>query len=454
MQRSLQLASVYLFLLLCLGSVAFAQRMSVDFKQAANNHRATAPGEVQWIQSVLQRNNSVYFEGMSVPQRILLTNIAATRGNVHNLTFSHQASRGGQHAYDYLTSYDQAIASASAIAGQTVLVNMNHCGPSIGPPGSLHATCQSMRNGAHTIEILAPKNMGMLNSNNIATSASNYDNEFGDRTIRLYGDAAITSAVLIFNGYTGGRNKTAEYTLTWTSASTSILIEMAAHLAMGDDFPGLRSGIGYGSGLGAGSISGAPYHFMLGRLDGQALGRRDNQIMAVAIPRSLVCDISGPDPVCIGTANTYTFNTPGLTYSWSLSQNSSGASIVGSSNGQSVVVNAGTGSGGYTLTATVGNGYRTETCDFPVIVNDLSAASNATPVDCSTGYATVTVKAFGGSKPYRGNGVFNRPPGKHTFIVTDANNCEATTSVTIAPYPDYPQLQQQPQFSATEGHRQ
>ena len=53
----------------------FAQQLSIDFKQAANK-RPTA-GKIEWINGNLNANNSFYYEGMAVPQRIILDNLKA-----------------------------------------------------------------------------------------------------------------------------------------------------------------------------------------------------------------------------------------------------------------------------------------------------------------------------------------------------------------------------------------
>jgi hypothetical protein len=75
-------------------------------------------GDCHWISSILLQTNSNYREGMSVPQRTLFTNIPATSGNVHTLLFSHQATKGGIHAYSHLTSFEQAIAATTAAGVQ------------------------------------------------------------------------------------------------------------------------------------------------------------------------------------------------------------------------------------------------------------------------------------------------------------------------------------------------
>src|SRR6185503_14748462 len=77
--------------------------------------------------------------------------------------------------------------------------------------------------------------------------------------------------------------------LTWTSASTEIIVEFAGHIAVGLD--PLNAGIGYGVGLGAASISGGPYHIPLEQLDGASTGSQDNQLKGadIKIPPAITC---------------------------------------------------------------------------------------------------------------------------------------------------------------------
>ena len=47
---------------------------------------------------------------------------------MHAVTFTHQAGKGGKHAYDFLTSWDQALAATTVIAPGT-LVDPHTDGP-------------------------------------------------------------------------------------------------------------------------------------------------------------------------------------------------------------------------------------------------------------------------------------------------------------------------------------
>jgi hypothetical protein len=429
---------VLTLLYLCGTFSAISQPLRVDFRQAANNDSPNSLGDVHWVQSILQRNNSMYYEGMSVPQRVLLTNIPSARGNQHTLTFNHKATKNGIHAYDFLTSYTQAVAAANAIVGPTVLEYLNECGASIGPPSALQATCESMRASGFSFAVDIPDAMGTALGHSVASSVAGYENRFQNRQLKMYGDESITGAELTFDGYmTSGSDLTAQYTLRWTSSSNSILVEFAGHLALGNDVSGAGSGVGYGSGFGAGSISGGSYHIMLEKLDGNALGSQDNQIAGATVLIGITCNSTGPDPVCMGTQNTYTFQSPatGLIYAWSLSNNTSGASIVGSTTGASVVVEAGNHPGGYTLTVVVRDAVQTVSCPTNVTVNGFTVTAVPQPLLCAGNKTPVTVAASGGVAPYSGMGTFLVHAGTHTFTVTDSRGCSSTATVTITEPP-------------------
>jgi hypothetical protein len=88
--------------------------------------------------------------------------------------------------------------------------------------------------------------------------------------------------------------------------------------------------------------------------------------------------------------------------------------------------------GTWTVTATDVNGC-SSTISFTITEPPvLIAASSATAIACNGGTATVTVTGSGGTSPYTGEGTFTEVAGTHSYIVTDANGCTSTTSVTIS----------------------
>ncbi len=245
----------------------------VDFKQYATKLN-------QWIGSILQSSNSAYHEGMSVPQRTVFTNIASTSGNVHTLAFSHEATKGGIHAYDWLTGWNQ---------GNIPPLPFVPWGPSIGPPANLGTICQTLHNapgsGAYETFVDVPDDPFISKDGLTQTRIDAYETVNGNRQIRICGNMPFTAASLSLSHSVADGGDTGDsdinYVLAWTSASDQILVEMGGHLAVSGD-PGINP-IAWGVGLGASGVSGGPYHFKLYVLDGASLGQQDNQIMGADI---------------------------------------------------------------------------------------------------------------------------------------------------------------------------
>jgi len=295
--------------------------VKVDFRQSANKDAPYSPGDIHWINSILQASNSQYYEGMSTLQRIVFIQIPKTSGHVHTLNFSHQANKATFHAYDFLTSWPQGVQAGTEIGGPTMFVNLNECGPEIGPPADMGAICTALHASGFTATPNAPDAMGTLLGDNVASKVTAYEANLGNRTVKIYGNTPISAASLAFTGYSGSTDKYANYTLTWTSSSDSIVIEMAGHLAAGTDPMG-QSGVGYGIGRGSSNISGGPYHFKLSSLDGNSIGSQDNQIKGADIfCHPPICNITpSVNDVCDGGSATFTDNTtsgaPPYTYCW------------------------------------------------------------------------------------------------------------------------------------------
>jgi hypothetical protein len=264
--------------LILLGSIVIASPLGADndFRQCANNETngpVTGLGNCHWIGSILQSGNSLYLEGMSVLQQAVFTDITSTAGNTHALTFEVDFTKAGIHGYDWLTSYAQALAAAAA-AG--IPFTLNACGSEL--PASLVGTCNSLRSGSNTFAVTVPDDPFVSSDGAAQTRIDAYEAVFGNRTITIYGDAPISAASLSLTHSVADLGDTGDsqvfYTLSWTSSSTAVLIEMGAHLAKGPDSDG------WGGGQGASSVQGGPSHFSLRQLDGASTGGQDNAINA------------------------------------------------------------------------------------------------------------------------------------------------------------------------------
>jgi hypothetical protein len=109
--------------------------------------------------------------------------------------------------------------------------------------------------------------------------------------------------------------------------------------------------------------------------------------------------------------------------------------VVSATGGTGAYIGTGTitnvSAGAYTYSVTDENGCTGSTTITVGEPTSLSASSSATVLVCPTGTATVTVSANGGTAPYSGTGTFVRSAGTYTFVVTDANGCTASTTITI-----------------------
>src|SRR5262249_39952160 len=88
--------------------------VGIDFSQYVNGDAGT--NDASWIPGSINGNKALYAEGMCIPQRLFLLGIDSSTTTNHSLTFEVLATKGGNHAYDFVASWDQAIASANIIA--------------------------------------------------------------------------------------------------------------------------------------------------------------------------------------------------------------------------------------------------------------------------------------------------------------------------------------------------
>ena len=87
------------------------QRVNIGLQQCATIPEVcNTTDSRQWQTGNLNRNNSSYYEGQSVPYRAAFTDL--TVGQVYMLSIGWDSTKNGLHAHDYLTSFDYSIADA------------------------------------------------------------------------------------------------------------------------------------------------------------------------------------------------------------------------------------------------------------------------------------------------------------------------------------------------------
>jgi hypothetical protein len=285
-------------LFLSLFSIAlYAQK--VDFSQAANNVKnGDGLGRVDWINGDLNGQNSVYAEGLSVPQRIILSDLTGTS---HSLTFKFKVSETPGFGYDFITSWEEAIADANGkLAGLDLSVGPvngtdrfrdidNNLALSITDYGFLHDALANHK----VVSVPAFSLLGNATADFVTalnTRVANYGHLLSLDIFALGGFAA--DPVLTFDGFEGqgGGGKLAVMTISWESSAPLVSIEFAGHLAVSDN--------GVTPANGASSMHGSSYHVKLGALDGNNFSSgRDNQIRVVQATTScLPPDVDPPTP--------------------------------------------------------------------------------------------------------------------------------------------------------------
>lgn len=431
--KKLATLSCMAFLLFASTAAVFAQNPRVDFKQAANQD--PVPGDINWINSIVQQNNSHYYEGMAVPQRVILRDLGP---GTHTIIISHQSIKNssGTHAYDFLTSWDQAKQAAHDIFPISPLLNQlfaSECGTNI--PASFVAACGD-KTFSSAVAIPAPSNpVPTFGTGTVAAKKSAFDAHFSAQdNLMIYAGDAISNASLTFTGY-DGNDQDAYYELTWTSNASNAVIEFAGHLASGDDF--FDSNIGWGLTKGSGEIAGAPFHIHMKKLDGESIGSQDNQVKDIGIRLCQVgAELAHTDVSCNGGNNgtiTITTATGGYEpYQYSID----------GINFQLSNVFTGLTAGTYTVTVNDANGcsYQTTVTISEPSLLTASAVATPTRVNCfGDKNASVDLTVGGGVAPYTflwSNGSTTEDltgvgAGTYSVTVTDANGCHAVAEVTI-----------------------
>ena len=265
-----------------------------DFKQCANDDSPTPSGTCHWIGGDLNAGKSNYSEGMSIPQRVILNDIPAATDHLHTLTFHVDATKGGTHAFDWLTSWQQALDTATA-EGAT-FNDLNACGDQL--QASLVSLCNTLdgETGANVVTPDVPDD-GFVSHDNAPGESTqdkidSFESVYGNRTISIQANAPIsvlsfTQSHTVADGADTGDSEI-DFTLAWSSDATAVLVKFGAHLALGPDFGNLA---GWGVDHGASSVNGGPYHVSLDQLANGALddhpislGSQDNNVQVGAIP--------------------------------------------------------------------------------------------------------------------------------------------------------------------------
>jgi hypothetical protein len=417
----------------------FAQALSIDFKQAGN--KSPSAGKIEWINGIVNASNSFYYEGMAVPQRIILDGLQA--GQSRTIVIKHQTLKSAKsaHGYDFLTSWENAeevarrFSPSKPLLLDVIATRRNDASQKVSEASS---NCNPLNNAVEfKVGIPSP------NSNPVPTfgvgqvsvkkqkfeSAMNQSKN--ELSIWVPSGNTISELSFSFIEYRqGDGDQDAIYELTFTPSGTQAAIEFAGHLASGVDF--FDAEIGWGLGKGSGGISGGSYHVYV---DGNNIGNQDNQVSDIGIKS---CDINITNAVqtnvsCNGGSNgsldltvAGTAEAP-FQYSWT------GPSSFSTTTLDITGLKAGT----YNLTINDATGFcdikQSYTITEPDAVTLTAIVKNM--VSCNgdaNGELTITTNGTAVIKDELGNVVTNGSlkAGKYTVSSSKAGNNGATCDAT------------------------
>src|SRR5437868_5666547 len=216
---------------------------SANLDQCANGQAPSPHSDgcnldsTDWVNGNLGGSKANYFEGDSIPYRMLFDNLSL---GSHTVTIQWDTTKSDKHAIDYLTSFNQSVLNANPCLGVT------GCNFATGAPFAIPADPQVVGGGVTPIA----GNFMLYGGNITAVSAYSYPGGTG-----FVGD------------------KTAQLTLTFTASSVNPVLAWGGHIASRADWGLTNSAV---------SIPGSPYHTRLIDLDG-AGGNQDRSLSEDAV---------------------------------------------------------------------------------------------------------------------------------------------------------------------------
>jgi uncharacterized repeat protein (TIGR01451 family) len=194
----------------------------------------------QWVNGNLGESKSVYFEGDSIPYRLIFDNLSTTGS--HAVTIEWDTTKSGKHAIDYIDTYTQSVLDANACLGVT------SCG-ALQPFGLANAIPAD------------PQVTGA----GVAPIAGHFS---------MYGGLITNISAYSYSAGTGfAGDKSASVVITFTATQANPVLAWGGHIASRKDWGKADSAV---------AISGSPYHTRLIDLDG-AGGNQDRSLSAQAV---------------------------------------------------------------------------------------------------------------------------------------------------------------------------
>ncbi|MBI5037147.1 MAG: DUF11 domain-containing protein [Candidatus Kerfeldbacteria bacterium] len=221
--------------------VANAASPSANLDQCANDPAPSpstngcSTSATEWVNGNLGASKSVYYEGDSIPYRMVFGDLSL---GSHTVTIEWDTTKSGKHAIDYLTTYNRSVTTADPTLGIAGL----------GAPTTFAIPADPQVTGAGVTPITG--NFTLYGGTITAASAYSYSNGAG------------------FAG-----DKSASITLTFTASVANPVLAWGGHISHRGDWGTENSAV---------AIPGSPYHTRLINLDGSG-GNQDRSLSADAV---------------------------------------------------------------------------------------------------------------------------------------------------------------------------
>src|SRR5262245_5063058 len=388
---------------------------SASIEQVRNGEAtATVTPTPTWGTGNAGASNSHYLESHSIAYRAVMDGLP-TDGTVIEMVIGYNLKRSGSYAIDYLTHYQRLLPH----------VLFSHREPEFFDPLS----------GVAGVDTTISTALIPITTRNVYVDADGTDPDPAlpqpstnmaalsnpERQMTLFGGTLLDiSYVSEGDPNLGVNSSETQVKVRFKATSARAVLAWGGHIACRWDW-GLNAD---GSPRSAGGISGSSYHMRLVGWSLGSLGNQDRSMSTDAVYPVPRCGISNAGPFCAGSTNTHTAPAGMESYQWTLSDNGSGATIVGGDTGLSVVVHTAS-AGSYTLVVTTGASGFTKQCQTTVTVNaPVTADAGADQEVCASNPQTrLSGWASGGIGTWSG--------GAGTFI-PNANDPFALYTPTVA----------------------
>ena len=223
---------------------------TVTNQQCGNQSDGLGPCE--WIMGNVNHTKAQYFEGDSVPYRIVMEKLTAN--TQYWITFGWDTTKTASHALDYITTYDRSESFADPCSGWTGSVGPVTC--------STDSTYAIPTDPQVTAAGVTPEAGDITLSNGTIDSVGSNAPDYNDGLYTYWGSYTGTSSALITVKFTTGPGQTA------------VVLAYGGHIATEAD---------WGVGNSAVGITGSPYHSFLNGASWGSTGRQDLALAASAV---------------------------------------------------------------------------------------------------------------------------------------------------------------------------